>query len=72
MSKVSQLDKAIANLKAERDVLNLAIQKLETQISIRDRQIPAVTRTRKPRAGHPAEAMNDRILAARDQKVGPS
>ena len=43
--KLSQLDKAIANLKEQRTVLDLAILKLEEQQKAK----PTAVKTRKPR-----------------------
>lgn len=51
MAKQSQIDKALANLRAEREVLDLAIRKLEAQ------QSPEVKRVRKAKP-HPADVMN--------------
>ena len=44
MSKIGQLEKAIASLKAERAILDLAIAKLESQ-----REPPGKPLSRKPR-----------------------
>ncbi len=50
MAKLSQLEKAIAALKAERDVLNMAIARLEAQQATK----PAAAPARKSKARRPA------------------